>query len=750
MRWRNSFAPLVAVTTLAAMTSTAAEPAVKDASPVPLRSAIKPLRVLGAWAAEQAVIVRGRATWVSRDTPSNEFAAVQDDTAGIWIDVKRAKEWGTWQSEEDWQQVVPGMFVEVVGVRDREAQTFAPQIIPVSIRAVADATDIAFPQALGTTPDRLFSGADDSQRITIEGVVQEVRSLSSRWMLTLEAGGRHFHAIVPRGEAIGDASRLIDATVAVTGVATSSYTTRGQFVAPSIAVARPDDLEIVQSAPTDAFEAPEVPLGSLGRHLPDVDSRHRIRTRGTVSYAAGGRLLYLQEDACGVRVETMQPLDVRPGDTVEVAGFLNRDRVLAGLAQSAGIMGATVRVVGRADRPRATVIQPEQILEINRVAQRAGRIAEPGDYDGCLIECRARVGDLRDDQGRVIPLVAGNVMLTATVADDVQPQMPQLVSGVELLVRGVVQFELEPAAAGSLPRVDRMSLLVPSADDIVVLSRPSWWTSRRLLAALAVLAAVLAAALGWVALLRRQVAVQARRLAAEITERQRAKIEFQATLQERSRLAANLHDTVLQTVTGVGLQLRSCQRAHEQAATTTPASVTAAQEMVAHAIDQLRGKVWTMRTTPLQGQTFPAALEALVSRLQAGQSPRITSHVAGVERPVPELASGNLLLLAEEAIHNALRHAGAGSIDVMAVFHDESVGVVVHDDGQGFAVGCQPQAPQGHFGLQGMRERMERLGGSLTIESHPGDGTTVSATVPTHTAERNVSPRSPSPAVAER
>jgi signal transduction histidine kinase len=331
----------------------------------------------------------------------------------------------------------------------------------------------------------------------------------------------------------------------------------------------------------------------------------------------------------------------------------------------------------------------------------------------------------------------------------VRPQLPPLEPGVELLLRGVVQFDLEPAAAGSLPVAQRMTLLVPTADDVVIVSRPSWWTPRRLLAAVVALAAVLAVALGWAMLLRRQVAVQSRRLADEITERRRAEIEFEATLQERSRLAANLHDTVLQTVTGIGLQLRSCERAHEQTATTMPESLTVAQQMVGHAIDQLRGKVWTMRTTPLQGRTFPAALEALVSRLQVGQSPRITAHVAGVERPVPELVSGNLLLLAEEAVHNALRHAEATAIDVMAVFHDESVGVVVHDDGRGFEIGREPQAPQGHFGLDGMRERMERLGGTVMIESRPGEGTTVTATARTPPSERHLSARAASHAVTE-
>lgn len=734
---------------LAAVPTAAAEKPGNMPPTGPLQTDIRPLRVLGAWDPDQAVIVRGRATWVSRDTPSTEYAAVQDDTAGIWIDVKRAKELGTWQSEEEWRQVEPGMLVEVVGVRDREVQTFAPQIIPVSIRPVADAADRAFPESFATTPERLFSGADDSQRITIEGVVQGVRTFGARRLLVLEAGGRHFRAIVPRGDAVMEPATLVDANVAVTGVATSSYTTRGQFVTPMVVVAREEDLVVVQPAPSDAFDAPEIPLGSLGRYLPEVDGRHRIRTRGTVSYATDGRLFYLQSDACGVRVETMEAVEVRPGDTVEVAGFLNRDRVLAGFAQAAGVVGASVRVVGRADRPAATVIQPERIIEINRAAQRAGRVAQPGDYDGCLIECRARVGDLRDDSNGVIPLVAGKVALSATVADDVRPLLPRLDAGVELLLRGVVQFDLEPAAAGSLPLVERMTLLVPTADDVVVVSRPSWWTARRLLAALVAVAAVLTLAVGWAMLLRRQVAVQSRRLADEITERRRAEIEFEATLEERSRLAANLHDTVLQTVTGIGLQLRSCQRAQEQAATTAPESLSVAQQMVGHAIDQLRGKVWSMRTTPLEGETFPAAVEALVSRLQVGQSPRITAHVAGVERPVPELVSGNLLLLAEEAVHNALRHAAATAIDVMAVFHDESVGVVVHDDGQGFEAGREPQAPQGHFGLDGMRARMERLGGTVTVESSPGKGTTVTATVRMPLAERHSSPRALSPAVAE-
>lgn len=686
------------------------------------------------------VVVRGRLTWVARGGGGNEYAAVQDDSAGIWLDVQRAKESGVWRGDEGWRTVEPGMLVEVEGTRDRDDQTFAPQIIPLAIKPVGTSPDIAFPDAPATTADRLFSGLDDSQRITIEGVAQGLAERRGQWLITLEAGGRRIRVRAPK-DGFPDPSQVIDATLSVTGVATTSYTTRGQFVLPTIMVPRAADVRVVTPAPTAAFDAPEIPLERLGRLIPGVDVRHRIRTRGTVNYASGEGLFYLQSQALGVRAEAAEAVDVRPGDMVEVSGFLDRERVLAGLSQAAGIVNAVVRVVGRSSRPTATVIQPDKIVAVNREARRQGRIAEPGDYDGCLIECRARVGDLRADADGLIPLIAGNTALTATLPESELAKIPPLEPGCELTVRGIVQFELEQPMAGSLPQLGRMSLLVPSAADIAVVSRPSWWTPRRLLALLGMLAVAFAVALGWVGLLRREVAVQSRRLAAEITQRQRAEIEFEAALEERSRLAANLHDTVLQTVTGIGYQLKSVQQAAEQPAAADAASLTTAQRMVEHAVDQLRGKVWSMRSMPLEGQTFPAALETLAARLQAGQTPRIVVHVAGVEREIPELVSGNLLLLAEEAIHNALKHAQATTIDVMALYDDDRVGVVVHDDGDGFRVGAEPDAPSGHFGLAGMRERMRRLGGGLSVESGPGAGTTVTATAPAQPSEPRLSSR---------
>jgi hypothetical protein len=502
----------------------------------------------------RGVVVRGRVTWVDRGRPNQDYATVQDDTAGIWLDIRLAKEAGLWRSEDVWSQVLPGMLVEVEGVRDD--RSFAPQILPRSLRILSSADDRAFPPARVTTSERLFSGVEDSQWVTIEGIVQGFAADGDRWLLAVAADGRRMWVTVRRDRFVPDPLAAVDAVIAATGVATTRYTARGQLAMPSLFVTRGGDLQLISPPPSAAFEAPLVPLERLARFQADFDPGRRIRTRGVVSYAKGGRMFYLQSAAIGVRVETLFNESLAPGDMVEVSGFLDRSRVLAGIAQAAGIVDAVVRVVGEANRPTATMIQPAKILEANRVTQQVGRIAAPGDYDGCLIECRGRVNEVQPghDGSRVL-LMADDTPLTAVVSGDVLSAVPLLEPGCEIAVRGVVQFDLRPSSMttpGNLPGIERMSLLVPSATDITIVSRPSWWTAGRLAAALAAAVAVLTAALVWAATLRRQVGRQSRRLAAEITARERAHIEFEAALHERTRLAANLHDTVLQTVTGIG------------------------------------------------------------------------------------------------------------------------------------------------------------------------------------------------------
>jgi signal transduction histidine kinase len=171
----------------------------------------------------------------------------------------------------------------------------------------------------------------------------------------------------------------------------------------------------------------------------------------------------------------------------------------------------------------------------------------------------------------------------------------------------------------------------------------------------------------------------------------------------------------------------SLRRSGEWAGDDAVEHLDVARRMVDHAVDDVRGSVWALRSAAVQGQSLTEALEALIARVGAGHRVAIRLHARGTPFELPNFVTGNLMLIVQEAVFNALRHAAPDTIDVDVAFDTElnSVELTVHDDGCGFAIGGQQGPEEGHFGLQGMRERAERLGGRFGVESAPGSGTTV-------------------------
>jgi signal transduction histidine kinase len=455
-----------------------------------------------------------------------------------------------------------------------------------------------------------------------------------------------------------------------------------------------------------------------------------------VTYSRPGHVFYLQTGAVGLRVETQSTAPLTPGDLVEVAGFVDRSRVAAGTAQAAVITEGIFRRIGTSGPPVPLAVQPDEVVTSNALAHGDGLIASPGDYDGCLIEFRARLVEIQQTLGGgLLMLAADRSTLPARIPSDGLHLLRHIEAGSELLVRGIVQCDLGTTLAEKpiwhLPKVERMELFLRSADDVQLLRSPSWWTPRRLVILLGGVAVGLAVALGWVRLLRRQVAATTHRLAAEMRSRRDAAVEYQATIGERNRLAANLHDTLLQTLGGIGYQLDACEAGGLLKPDGPRLHFDVARRMVNHANGELQRSVWAMRSLPISEKSLSQSLRILAARLGEGHSAAITvENSAGLD-DAPAVAAGQILLIVQEAITNALRHGRPKSIRVTveAKADDDTIHVIVRDDGAGFEMGEQRGTESGHFGIHGMRERAERLGGSLRIESRPGAGTTVHAEV---------------------
>ena len=236
----------------------------------------------------------------------------------------------------------------------------------------------------------------------------------------------------------------------------------------------------------------------------------------------------------------------------------------------------------------------------------------------------------------------------------------------------------------------------------------------------------------WVWRLRGQLKQKSRELAAEMAARHDAAVEFEATLRERKRLAANLHDTLLQTITGLAYQIEACEAESLPLSDRKSNHLATARRMVRRAQNDLRGTVWALHTMPLQGRSFPEALDILVEQLTDGYEVESVVETDPHLPDISEFVAGNLLLVAQEAIANALKHAQPSRIEIQVTAPQDGghIKLEVRDNGCGFDCAAQQRSPVGHFGLDGMRDRLGQLEGELRIESQPGQGTKVIATVP--------------------
>jgi signal transduction histidine kinase len=275
-------------------------------------------------------------------------------------------------------------------------------------------------------------------------------------------------------------------------------------------------------------------------------------------------------------------------------------------------------------------------------------------------------------------------------------------------------------------------ILLRSPDDVFVLRAAPWWTPRRLLAALVIGSAVLGAMILWAWQLRRQLNRKTHELATEMHKRRDAAIEFEATLRERNRLAGNLHDTLLQSISALNYQLEACEVESVPPAERKVNYLQSARRIVQRAQQDLRGTVWALRVLPLHDRTFAEALQTLANQLTEGRDVKIIVETDHALPLLSEFVAGNLLLVAQEAMHNALKHAHPTRIEavISGAANGGTVTIDIRDNGTGFKLAATSQQNPGHFGLAGMRERIERLGGKLKIESQPGKGTQVHVEVP--------------------
>lgn len=224
-------------------------------------------------------------------------------------------------------------------------------------------------------------------------------------------------------------------------------------------------------------------------------------------------------------------------------------------------------------------------------------------------------------------------------------------------------------------------------------------------------------------------AMQRARLSAQHT-RAAARL---ATIEERNRLAREIHDTLAQGLAAITLQLETADALVDSRPQRAQEAIWRALSLARSNLEEARRSVMDLRAAPLQDHTLPEALAALV---QAGREETRAEieYTCSPATDFPTLATrleAGIYRIAQEALANAYKHAEAQHIYLRLALDDRELRLIIQDDGGGFDSERVTQSvKEGHFGLAGMSERIKLLGGMMCIQSAPGEGTCINVSVP--------------------
>jgi signal transduction histidine kinase len=208
------------------------------------------------------------------------------------------------------------------------------------------------------------------------------------------------------------------------------------------------------------------------------------------------------------------------------------------------------------------------------------------------------------------------------------------------------------------------------------------------------------------------------------------------TLEERGRLAREIHDTLAQGFISIVTHLEAAEEELPPGTETLERHLDRAKRAARDNLVEARRLVAALRPEILEGSSLPEALRRLAERWSEDTAVRAEVSVTGEERRLPQEIQVTVLRIAQEALSNIGKHARASRVTVTLSHMEDLVALDVQDDGDGFDPQRSPDGRDGGFGLLAMRERVGRTGGTLLIESGPGEGTTLAVQLPLE-AEQN-------------
>ncbi len=583
-----------------------------------------------------------------------------------------------------------------------------------------------FPATSPLGAEKINTGRQTGMYVCISGVVSSVThdemNAQWNWFVLRTQNGNVYVAASDFEQPYAQLLTAIDAEVEVKGLVHNQNNWR-RFIGPYLIASGKDCVKVVEEAPSidmrHELSKDDFAADFRALRTGKVDFTHRVKVEG--SLVAVGREICFIETSGGVLLKVV-PLAgsciPRPSGHIVASGFASLD--FGGLR----LGDAVLEPAGDAPLPQHQPA-PTKISELYRMARNPDN--SPTDSLRRIVTVEGVVTESNESiQGERIIWVEQNgqgLSVDATYAPE--PCLANIKNGCTLRVTGVCNTEFEADASGaSFPRFTGFTLFPLSDNDIVVTARAPWWTTGRLVAVIVSLVGLLVALFILTVVLK---ALSDRR-GQQLYEEKVAHVRTEAKVEERTRLAIELHDAISQTLTGVAFQIDSADLINKGENKALGKFLDTARWMLGSCRRELQNCLWDLRNRAFDEKDMTEA----VSRAIAPHTGNATTSVRfNVQRSrLSESTVHSILRMVRELVVNAIRHGDATHVWVAGECSGGHIAFSVRDNGRGFDTTTAPGPRDGHFGLQGIRERVRAAKGTIEIESSPGTGAKITVTIP--------------------
>jgi signal transduction histidine kinase len=609
--------------------------------------------------------------------------------------------------------------LDIEGVSDPGG--FAPYVVAQKINKIGHGL---IPEPIHVTLDELNAGQMDAKWVEISGIVRSVepkapsdiappppgtryaapskdvaQSSNRKVKMKLASGSAR---VVVELDGGANPEAYVDAEVRLRGLCFNLHNHNRQFVRPFVQV--PSGVKIVAESPPPEkpFGGQPSPVASLFRFEQLAEKKgHRVHVRGIVVHHRPGAVLWVRDGDRSLRVETAQSEALQTGDEVDVVGFPARREY------SAELEDATFKKLSSGH-----VLLPRVLTDVSSALRN----------DADLVQLDARLAEVRRFPDSISLTLdwRQTTVRTEMLLPKNAPTLADWLPGSIVRISGVCSVKTDEAGPlGGLWEPRSFELLLRSPTDLSIIQPPPWWNVER---TVWVLSGFLVLAVGSAAGV---MLASRRRLKEQEHRRAMAETEFTAILSERNRVAREIHDTLSQNLGAISIQLELARTHAAEISAPALNHIGTAHKLTRAALADARDSIWNMRSHVLEKCDLGEALEGILMRMTEGTRVTPNLRVDGIRRRLPPVIENNLLRIGQEAITNSSKYAKPTRIDVTLTFEGRIVRLTVEDDGVGFVMESQPSENRRSFGLVGIKERAELLGGTAEIISAPGKGTRV-------------------------